>query len=191
MHRIPAIAACVLTLCSGAALAQSAPPAAQPARVEAPTMIANPYTAFEFLLGDWYTRPTEGPDMAIHQKFEWGPNKSYIRYSTLTAERGKPEALHFEGILVWNGATRKLDYLIVSEPGSGAQEQGTMHVEADGSIVRDVTLTRADGKISHFRQTFRSTGPNSAMTSLMRQTASGWEPNFPGSDNLPMSRSPN
>lgn len=171
-------------------LAQQAPPAAAQPQVEAPTTIANPYTAFEFLIGDWYTRPTGGPDIAIRQNFRWGTRQSYIYYTTFTREGGRPEGIHFEGMLVWNGATRSLDYIVVSEPGSGAQEQGTMRAAPDGSVVREVTLTRADGQISHFRQTFRRTGPDSAVTSLMRQTATGWEPNFPGSDNLVMTRRP-
>jgi hypothetical protein len=93
-------------------------------------------------------------------------------------------------MLVWNGATRNLDYVIAVEPGSGVQEQGALHVEPDGSVVRDVTMTRANGQIGHFRQTFRRTGPDTVTTSLMRRTATGWEPNFPGSDNIAMTRRP-
>ena len=35
------------------------PPKTQ-AVLEAPKMIANPYTAYEFLIGDWYSKPTGG-----------------------------------------------------------------------------------------------------------------------------------
>lgn len=149
--------------------------------------IPNPYTAYEFLIGDWDTKPSGGPDMAIHQQFRWGPKKSYITYTTYTAEAGKPESIHFEGMMVWNAATKNVDYLIAAEPGSGAQEKGELHVEDDGAIVREVTMTHADGSVAHFRQTFRRTAQG-AMTSLMRQTSNGWEPNFPGSEKLDMSR---
>jgi len=185
--RLTAALALGLTVCAPA-LAQPAPSAQPPIRAAAPVVSANPYTAYEFLIGDWDTRPQGGPGMAIHQRFEWGLNQSYIAYTTLTREGAKPEAVHFMGWLVWNGANRNLDYLVVTEPGSGVQEQGVMRAQPDGSIVRDVTLTAADGAVSHFRQTFRSTGPDTAVTSLMRQTAGGWEPNFPGSDNLLMTR---
>jgi hypothetical protein len=174
----------------GPALGQAARSPAPTMRVDAPTIIANPYTAYEFLIGDWYSRPAGGPDIAIHQNFRWGTRQSYIYYTTSTRLNGAPEAIHFEGMLVWNGASHNLDYVIAAEPGSGGQEQGIMHAEPDGSVVRDVTMTRADGQVAHFRQTFRRTGPDTAMTSLMRQTATGWEPNFPGSDNIAMTRRP-
>ena len=183
----PVIAAGVLA--SSAAIAQQTP--AQPRmRIDAPAMIANPYGDYEFLIGDWYSKPAGGPDITIHQNFKWGPKQSYIFYTTLTAEKGKPEAVHFEGMLVWNGATKGLDYVIASEPGSGAQEHGTLHVDADGAVVREVTMITASGKSQTFRQRFWRTGIDTAMTSLMRQTDKGWEPNFPGSEKITMARRP-
>ncbi|GAM96700.1 hypothetical protein U91I_00320 [alpha proteobacterium U9-1i] len=153
------------------------------AGASAQAQTANPYAPYEFLIGDWDTGD------GIRQSFSWGPEQAYIRYSTTTRGRDGADHLHFEGIMVYNAANRNLDFLVALEPGSLAQEQGTLHVEADGSVVRDVTLTGANGARSHFRQTFRSTGPASAVTSLMRQNASGaWGPNFPGSDNLAMTR---
>jgi hypothetical protein len=171
------------------ATAQQASPQRQ-AVLEAPVMIANPYTQFEWLIGDWYSKPTGGPDISIHQRFEYGPKNSYIFYTTLTAEGAKPEAVHFEGMAVWNGKTKALDYVVTSEPGSGAQELGTMRAEADGSIVREVLLTRANGQQAQFRQRFWQTGEGTAMTSLMRKIPTGWEPNFPGSERIAMSRNP-
>lgn len=170
------------------ASAQQPPSSPATPRIEAPVDIADPYTAYEFLIGDWDSRPAGGADVAIHQNFRWGTRHSYIYYTTMTRENGRPEAIHFEGMFVWNGANHNLDYVIVSEPGSGAQEKGTMHSESDGSIVRDVTMTRANGQLARFRQTFRRTGPDTALTSLMRQTEAGWEPNFPGSDHILMTR---
>ena len=158
--------------------------------VEAPVMIANPYTAYEWLIGDWYSKPTGGPDISIHQRFEYGPKNSYIFYTTLTREGSKPEAVHFEGMAVWNGKTKALDYVVTSEPGSGAQEQGTMQAQADGSIVREVVLTRPNGQQAQFRQRFWRTPDGNAVTSLMRKVASGWEPNFPGSEEIVMTREP-
>ena len=189
MGKVQAIAILGLgILGSGPVWAQQAPTSSAQTRIEAPVDIANPYTAYAFLIGDWDSHPAGGADVSIHQNFRWGTRRSYIYYTTMTRENGRPEAIHFEGMFVWNGAHRNLDYVIVSEPGSGAQEQGTMHAEADGSIVRDVTMTRASGQVAHFRQTFRQTGSDTAVTSLMRQTATGWEPNFPGSDHIVMTR---
>lgn len=183
-----------LTMAVGAALLVSTSASAQQAPrqavLETPTMIANPYGAYAWLIGDWYSRPSSGPDVTIHQNFKWGLKQSSIFYTTLTREKGKAEAVHFEGMMVWNAATKGLDYVIASEPGSGAQEHGTLHVEADGTVVRDVTMVTASGKEQTFQQRFWKTGADSAMTSLMRKSATGWEPNFPGSDKIAMSRNP-
>src|SRR4051812_20694288 len=84
------------TFAAGPALSQPAPNRTPVMRVEAPTMIANPYTAFEFLIGDWDSRPAGGPDIAIHQNFRWGTRQSYIYYTTFTQLNGAPEAIHFE-----------------------------------------------------------------------------------------------
>ena len=93
--------------------------------------------------------------------------------------------------MTFNGKGKDLDFLFVHEPGTLNQEQGTVHVEEDGSIVRETTAISGDGTVTHFRQTWRQTGPNAAVTSLMRQKADGtWEPNFPGADKLEMTRRP-
>lgn len=146
---------------------------------------AKPYTPFEFLIGDW-SSDVEGAK--IHQRFRWGPEHSYITYGTYMTQAGKPEHLHFEGIMVWNGKSKALDFLFAIEPPSGVQEKGTVRAEADGTIVRDVELTDGKGAVSHFRQTIRRTGPDTAVTALLRQTERGWEPTIPGSGDIPMSR---
>ncbi len=143
----------------------------------------NPFAPYEFLIGEWDTGD------GIVQRFRWGPEHAYILYSTAIGNGDGGEHLHFEGILVYNAAHRNLDFLIALEPGSLAQEQGTLHVEPDGSVVREVVLTGANGATGRFRQTFRRTGDGAAVTSLLRQDANGaWAPNFPGSENLAMSR---
>lgn len=148
---------------------------------------AKPYTPYEFLIGDWYS---ELSGTIVHQRFAWGPRQSYIQYSTFMGEKGKTEQLHFDGIMVWNGKTKALDFLFALEPGSGVQEKGALWAEADGSLVRDIEFTDASGKSGRFRQTFRRTGEDSVVTSLMRQTPAGWAPTFPGSDALVMTRQP-
>lgn len=177
-------AGCAVLLACASASAQQTQPQAQ---MQRPTMVANPYGAMAFLIGEWDTGPAGAPALVV-QRFRWGPNQAYIWYSTSTLG-GAGEEIHFEGIAIWNFAHQNADFLIALEPGSGSQEQGTLHAEADGAIVRDVLATDARGRTQHFRQSFRSTGAASAVTSLMHQKADGgWEPNFPGSDNLIMTR---
>jgi hypothetical protein len=157
-------------------------------RIEAPKQIPNPYGAYEFLIGDWYSKPSGGPDNRIHQSFRWGTNKASILYTTYTSLNGAPESVHFEGMAVWNGKTKALDYVVALEPGSGGQEQGTIHAEPDGSIVRDVAFTGPDGRTGTFRQRFWKDESGAVATSLMRKTDKGWEPNFPGSEKIVMVR---
>ena len=159
---------------------------AQPANARA--LPGFDHSAYEWLLGDWFSKNGE---TTIRQSLTLGPDKAFVTYATYLGAAGEKERVHFEGLMVWNGKSKAFDYLFALEPGTGSQERGTVRAEPDGSIVREVELTNADGAVSHFRQTFRKTGSQSAETSLMRKTAAGWEPNFPGSDRIVMVRKPN
>lgn len=166
--------------------------AVSPAKAQHPTapvqadIVKQSYQPFEWLIGDWSS--ASGQDETIRQRLSFGPDRAYITNSTYVGRSGGSEQLHFEGIMVWNGKSKMLDYLFAVAPGSGIQEKGTMRVLPDGLVVREVELTNASGEITNFRQTFRSTGKDSAVTSLMRQGPSGWQPIFPGSDNIVMTR---
>ena len=141
---------------------------------------AQPYAPYEFLIGDWYSK-VANQDMVIHQQFKWGPGKSYIIYATYLVLPGKPEQLHFEGMMVWDGKSKALDFLFAVQPGSGAEEKGTVVADADGSVVRDVEMVDGDGDArDHFRQTFRKLLDGKVATSEMHQTAKGWESSPPG-----------
>lgn len=169
-----ALALGTLGMAPAAAQHGSAPPAA----------LSVPYAPFDWLIGDWYGEAAPG---TVRELIAYGPGKAYIRFSTFTG-KGEPQHLHFEGIAVWNAKTKMLDYLFAVEPGSGAQENGTFRAETDGSIIREVELIDAQGRAGTFRQTFRQTGPDTAVTSVMRRTATGWEPTFPGGENLLLQR---
>lgn len=161
----------------------TAPTAALPT---APLASANdPYRPFEFLVGDWVSQ--EGSS-TLRQSIGWGPQRAFMTYSTYMQQPGKPERLHFGGIMAWNGHTKKLDFLFGVEPGSWILERGTVHAEADGTIVRDVEMIAPTGATSVFRQTIRREGPDRAITSLMALRDGKWEPNFPGSERIEMKR---
>jgi hypothetical protein len=151
-----------------------------------PGEVTGSYAPYAYLIGNWDIAVPAG--QTLRETFRWGPRQSYIFFSTLMSQGGQPESVHFEGMAVWNGATNRLDYVFVLEPGSGGQERGEIYVQADGLIVRDVTLTDRNGRSGRFRQTFQRTGVDSAITSVMRQTATGWEPTFPGGERLVMTR---
>lgn len=140
---------------------------------------AKPYAPYEFLIGDWYSK-LPGQNMIIHQQFKWGPGNSYIIYASYLVPHGKPEQLHFEGMMVWNGKSKGLDFLFAVQPGSGAEEKGTVVADPDGSIVRDVQMTDDDGDLDVFRQTFRKLPGGKVLTSVMEHTAKGWELSAPG-----------
>ena len=159
---------------------------AHPVAVSNFLQTASPYAPYEYLIGDWYS-PLPG-GVTIHQQFKWGPAKSHIVYATYMTEPGKPEHLHFEGMMVWNGKSKLLDFLFAVEPPSGVDEKGSVRADADGTIVREVEMTDPKGAVSHFRQTFRRTGAKSAVTVLLRQTDKGWESTIPGADQIAMTR---
>jgi hypothetical protein len=140
---------------------------------------AKPYAPYEFLIGDWYSKLAT-QNLVIHQQFKWGPGKSYITYASYMASPGKPEQLHFEGMMVWDGKSKALDFLFALQPGSGAQEKGTVTADADGTVVRHIAMTAADGDLDRFRQTFRKTPAGQVITGMMEQTATGWKLNPPG-----------
>lgn len=166
---------------------------------EAP--IPKVYQPYVFLIGEWEVGPAGGPAAAM-TRFLWGPKKTSIRYSGTLLVNGE-EQPNFEGLLVWNGVHRNLDMLIVLDLSTGdlVQEQGSVSVQADGSVVRDITVFYSegnalppdwkkaagrDGASAHFRQSFKQIGPGRVRTSVFLESEQGWVPSFPGSDDLVM-----
>lgn len=160
------------------------------------------YAPYAFLVGEWQVTPAGSQVPMAVTRFRWGPGQSYLLFATSLIVAGKEEP-HFEGMLMWNGVHRNLDMLVALDlKGGRSQEQGILFVESDGTVVRDITAyhsegvrTGADartvgpeGASAKFRQTFKSTGPDTILTTLMRQTERGWVPTFPGSDRLVMMR---
>ncbi len=172
-------------------IALAGPAAAQHGGSSAPqpvmplTEANNPYRPFEFLVGDWVSQ--EGSS-TLRQSVRWGPQRAYMIYSTYMQQPGSAERLHFEGMMVWNGKTKKLDFLFAVEPGSWILERGTIHAEADGTIIRDTDLIAPTGAVSVFRQTISRVDADNAITSLMTLRDGKWAPNFPGSDQIEMRR---
>ena len=159
----------------------------------------NPFGPYEFLIGDWDVQSVDGSPVAV-QRVRWGPNRSYIWYAVALLSDGREEP-HLEGILVWNGVRKNLDMLFVVDLKSGrVQEQGTISVEPDGSLVRNITAVyspgvqsmtgpvKSAGATGHFRQTYKQIGSDKIQTSVMRETEHGWVATFPGSDRLLMTR---
>jgi len=138
--------------------------------------------------------------MAV-QRVRWGPNRSYMWYSVALLSDGREEP-HLEGMLMWNGVHKNLDMLFAIDLKFGrSQEQGTLAVSTDGSLVREITAVhsegapKSDGKsvgpegaVRHCRQTYKQVGSDKIETSVMRETDKGWVPSFPGSDHWIMTR---
>jgi hypothetical protein len=157
------------------------------------------YAPYRFLVGSWDVSPQSGGAPIASLLFRWGPNKSYLWYAQSLILNGK-EVPHFEGVLTWNGVHKNLDMLLTVDLQFGlAEESGTVSVEPDGTIVREITSTFSEGtrpigeppvgpggKSEHFRQTYKLISPGKVETTVMHETASGWIPTFPGSDHLVM-----
>lgn len=168
---------------------------------QAQTPNLKPLAPYAGLIGTWDFTPEQGGAVVAVEEFRWGANQSYIAQTTSLVINGKTEP-HFKGVMVWNGINRNVDYLFVVDMKYGlAQERGTYAVQADGSIVREVIATYAEGvrpvglpiagpagASQQFRQTFKPLPDGRMATSLMRKTDSGWVPTFPGADRLVMTR---
>jgi len=191
-------------------LAASTASAAEPRHTEGhvhPGVAAAPaagvYAPYAFLVGEWNLVAESGGPALGRATLRWGPERSYIWYASSFLENGKAVP-HFEGLLVWNGVRKNLDMLIAMDlRGGRVQERGSVSVESDGSVLRDITATYSEGvqplglppagpegTTAHFRQTFRAAGPNRVLTAALREEAGRWVPTFPGSDHLAMERRP-
>ena len=158
------------------------------------------YAPYAFLIGEWDVK-SEGEAPVAVQRVRWGPNRSYIWYTVALISAGREEP-HLEGMLMWNGVHRNLDMLFAIDLQSGrSQEQGTISVLKDGSLVREITAVHSEGvpttsgksvgpegATRRFRQTYKRIDSDKIETSLMRETDHGWIPSFPGSDHLIMIR---
>lgn len=181
------LVATLIILGSSAAVGLDLPPGAAleagPA-VETPA----PYAPYTVLIGEWDVGSGGGQAAAV-SRFRWGPTKTYIWYSGALLVEGS-EQPSWEGLLVWNGVRKTLDFLLVLEPASGnlVQEQGTVHVEQDGTVVRDITAFYSKGNAvppnwdkaagpegarARFRHTFKPDGPDRILSSVMRKTDVG------------------
>jgi len=162
---------------------------------------ANQWAPYEFLIGEWNIAAESGGPPVAAARFRWGPNRSYIWYAGSLMLEGV-ERPHFEGLLVWNGIHRNLDMLLSMDLDGGlVQEQGTVHVEPDGTVVREITATYSEGSnpiggsrvgpagaTAGFRQTFKAAGSDRVLTAALRRTGRSWTATFPGSDRLVMTR---
>ena len=162
---------------------------------------ADKFAPYAFLIGEWDVKSSEDAPPAATIRVRWGPNQSYIWYSSSLLFNGHEEP-HLEGMLVWNGVHKNLDMLFSMDLRSGrVQEQGTMAVGNDGTLVRDINAIYSagvsplggkpagpDGATGHFRETYTKVTPDRIVTSAMRKTDHGWVPTFPGSDHLTMTR---
>ena len=168
-------------------------------RADAPAN--SPYAPYRFLIGTWDVAPEIGGAPLARALFRWGPNHSYIWYSGSLLVKGV-EVPHFEGLLLWNGVRKNLDMLLALDlDGGRVQEQGVVSIEADGTVVREITAFYSEGEQpigqpvagtggakAHFRQTFQAAGPDRIRTTVMRESGKGWVATFPGSDHLVMIR---
>lgn len=133
--------------------------------------------------------------------FRYGPKESYIWFAVNELANGA-ESPHLEGMFVWNSVHKRFDMLVaIGMNGPGFEEQGSLSVEGDGTVVREITAFFPQGTpgmgqsapspssgTARFRQTFKAVGPDRVLTTVMRETARGWVATFPGSDRLVMTR---
>ena len=159
------------------------------------------FAPYAFLIGDWDIHEEGAPPAAVHRA-TWSGGGTSIRLETDIFVNGK-QVPHYEGILVWNPVRRDFDMLLNLDPvGAKVQERGRLRINPqDRTVVREIIATYAPGvtgpdgkKVGEkgaefvFRQTFKQLSDDRILTSMMRQTANGWVPTFPGSEEVLMTR---
>lgn len=161
----------------------------------------SPFAPYAFLVGDWNLTAKGSPETLVVLRFKWAENHAYLTYSGLFIVKGQ-EHPHFEGVLMWNGMHKNLDMLLNIDPVRGlAQEQGTVSIQPNGVVVRDITGVFSEGvkpmgeaaagpggSAGHYRQTFTRIDEDHVETNALREVAGGWAPTFPGADHLLMTR---
>ena len=71
--------------------------------------------------------------------FRYGPKESYIWFAVNELANGA-ESPHLEGMFVWNSVHKRFDMLVaIGMNGPGFEEQGSLSVERDGTVVREIT----------------------------------------------------
>jgi hypothetical protein len=162
MRRLHSIGAAALAL----GLVVAAPASAHDTPAAAGSA-ASPYAPYETLIGDWDLSGAHGP-IGMTLRFGWGPAHSYITVSAVEQTQGG-EHTHFDGVMMWDGATHALDVLVMLDVSSGASvhEEGAFLRQANGSFVREITAVYSQGAALpsggragpegarvHFRQTY-------------------------------------
>ena len=103
------------------------------------------FAPYEYLIGEWDVKAGDDGPVAAIIRVKWGPNRAYLWYSSSLLFDGREEP-HLEGMLVWNAVHKNLDMLFSMDLRTGkVQEQGTMSVEPDGTVVRNITAVYGQG----------------------------------------------
>lgn len=147
------------------------------------------YKPYEFLIGSWDFAVVGQPRTGV-MDFQWGPNRSYIRYGARMVDPTGALVPHFEGIIVWNGLHENLDTLVMLDMERGrTQEAGTFKIQPDGSVVREIFSTssasaNAPAAVGHFLNTFTPAGGTIKLALRRELKDRTWQPIFPGADNI-------
>src|SRR5690606_12338978 len=95
----------------------------------------------------WDVSPEDGGNPLGVISFRWGPHQSYIWAAQSLLGPDGSEHPHFEGMLMWNGVRKNLDMLLAIDLTYGrAQEQGSVSMQPDGSIVREIVSYFSEGE---------------------------------------------
>ncbi len=100
-----------------------------------------PYLDIEWLIGNWHL---EIPQGQVKMTFEWGANKSYIKY----VGYNPGGTIEHEGIIVWHPKKRKIIELsaFTSTANVGTPAEAYFEITGKGKLIHYFTLFYPAGK---------------------------------------------
>ncbi len=104
----------------------------------------NPYAPFEWLIGKWVGGVRQGAQASM--TFEWGVNKTFIKYSGIRPINGK-EVPEYEGMIAWHGMKEKMivTSVYLSE-NRLVMEEGEFEVLPEGGVRKYFKVFYAAGE---------------------------------------------
>ena len=150
-------------------------PLSQSRAADAPAVATPPLAALAWLPGGVWRAELPGekgaPPTTIELRFAWADNGHALRFDTTFAQ-GDKRAPTYSGMYAWNGAAKK--FVIFYTDRGGGLVEGPVAAEGD-TLVHELTITGADGKVESARVRLTRTGADAFTNTIYLPKDGGWD----------------